>query len=725
MIRLLAFLALLAAPAIAETARVISGEHADFTRLVVELPAGEDWTLGRTAMGYAFATGSASQPAYDLSRVWQRIPRTRLQALRSDPQTGVLNLMLACLCHVFPFEYRPGMIVLDIKPGPAPPGSAFEQPFAARDSAFPRPPVSVTPARKDPQDYDWLERTGATLPPTEGPALALDSGPVSLDPLRQELLEQISRGAAEGVVDMELPGKSREVAAVDNGVLPWAQIRIGEMPGLTVTDPKAANDPLLPDGSACIADDLLALPDWGDGRPPLDLLVEARSDLFGEFDVVTPEAVLQAIRLHLYLGFGAEAGQYAAMLKEEQAPEELALYRSLARLIDGETDPNTPFVGMLTCDGTVALWSALAYTRLPKGQGVNTDAVLRSFLALPPHLRGSLGPGLAEKLLESGDADAARMIRDALARTPGLAAGPVALLDATADLQAGRPDAARAHAEAAIAEDGTNAPALATLVEAHFREAKPLSPEVAESLRAFLGEAGDHPENAALQRALVLALALSGQTDAAFATAETLGVPVSDLWQIAHSLADDDAFLRHAVLPAGGSVPLSTPETQLAVAIRLLDLGFADAGLVWLGPVAPSDPPAKRRAAARAELARGDARSAIDLLDGLADPSDAALRAAALVQLGSFPAARQAYDAAGMPDESLRLLAWEKDWRGLQADGPLAWAEAVDTVAQGVQSGEGPLARGAALLEDSAKARAAVDALLSSVAAPAAQPTSP
>ena len=725
MIRIMTFLALLAAPAMAETARVISGEHADFTRLVVELPAGEDWTLGRTAMGYAFATGSSSQPTYDLSSVWQRIPQTRLQALRSDPETGALNLTLACLCHVFPFEYRPDMIVLDIKEGPAPPGSAFEQPFAAVDSAFPQPTFPTAFPRKGPTGYDWLARARTPLVSVLGPEkpLPLDTGPVSLDPLRQELLEQISRGAAEGVVDMDLPGTPGKVAAVDRGDLPWAQIRIGEMPGLTVTGPEAANRPLLPDGSACIADELLALPDWGDGRPPLDLLVEARSGLFGEFDVVAPEAVLQAVRLHLYLGFGAEAGQYAALLEREQAPEVLALYLSMARLIEGNTDPDTPFAGMLACDGTVALWAALAYSRLPEARGVNSDAILRSFLALPPHLRASLGPGLAEKLLRRGDADAARIIRDALERTPDMGAGPVALLDAKAELQAGRPDTARAHAETAIAAAGTHVEGLVALVEAHFRKAEPLSPEIAEALRAFLGEAGDRPENAPQQRALVLALALSGQTDAAFD--EALREHVPDLWQVTHGLADDDAFLRHAVLPAAGPVPRTTPEAQLSVATRLVDLGFADAGLVWLGAVGQSDQPARRRVAARAELARGDARAALGLLEGLTDPADETLRALAFVQLGTLPAAREAYDAAGLTEEAQRLLAWEKDWSGLQVDGPVAWAAAAGALSPVTPEGVGPLARGVALLEDSAKARAAVDALLSSVAAPSAQPTPP
>jgi len=710
-IRLLTFLAVMAAPAGAETARVISGEHPDFTRLVIELPTVADWTVGKTPMGYAFATRSAAQPTYDLSIVWNRIPRTRLQALSPDLDTGALYLTLACRCHLFPFEYRPGMIVLDIKEGLAPAGSTFEQPFEGVAGSPPEPFALFATV----SNYNWLNAARAPEL-TVAVTLPLETGTTSLDPLRDELLEQLSRGAAEGVVDMRLPGKAPKVEPVDHGVLPWAQIRIGEMPGLAVSEDGTAVS-MMPDGGACIADDALDLPAWGADRSALDLLVEARSGLFGEFDAIKPEAILHAVRLHLYLGFGAEAAQYAVLLQPENAPVELAIYRSMARLIEGSADPQTPFAGMLACDGTVALWAALAYPRLPEGQGVKTDAILRSFLALPTHLRGSLGPGLAERLRQRGDVEFARIIRDTLARTPYMQPARVALLDAAADLQAGRLDAARAHAEAALAEDGS-AEALVALVETHFRSAEPLAPDIAEALRAFQGESEGQAGFDSQRRALVLALALSGQTDAAFADADADGDATADLWQLAHRLAGDDTFLRHAVVSNAGSVPQTSEKTGVAVAERLVGLGFSDAALLWLGGVDSSDPPERRRVAARAELARGDARRAVALLDGLVDLEDEQVRALALVQLGALPAARQAYDAAGMPDEALRLLAWEKDWPQLQSKGDVSWSAAAGAASPMTPVDGGPLARGAALLEDSASARAVLGALLSSVAAP-------
>lgn len=724
MTRVLFLLAVLAAPAFGQTARVISGEHADFTRLVVELPEPRDWTVGRTSMGYAFGTGASSQPAYDLSRVWERIPKTRLQALRADPDSGALLLTLACPCHVFPFEYRPGVIVLDIKDGPAPTGSVFETAFAAL-AADPLPPA------EGPAGYDWID-LAMTGPATRSadPPLPLATGSISLDPLRDELLEQISRGAAEGVVDMELPAKPSEVPAQDGRDLPWARIGIGDLPGIAIHDPKA-DSTLSVEGDGCAPDAALALPEWGADRPALDLLVEARSGLYGEFDALDVEAALRAVRLHLYLGFGAEAAQYAALLTTETLTEEegetLALYESMARLVEGELDPATPFATMLGCDGPAALWASLAHDQFPHGSRLNTDAILLSFLALPPHLRRALGPPLADKFLAADDPSAARLIRDAVERIPHVPAAEVARLDASADLRADRPAEARDHAKAALTDGDQSLDSLTLLVQAHQADMTPLPPEVATAIAAFAGESGSE-----VTRTLVLALALSGQTDAAFVAAgDAKDAPWPELWDITAHLADDNALLRHAI----GAKPVdAAPNVALAMAQRLVGLGFPDPALDWLALSGTADP-LSRRVAAGAELARGNAQAALDLLGGSVAPEDFALKAQALVQLGAFAEAHAAYVMAGLPDEAARLQNWAGDTTGLeeadvaaavtvldQAPEPPATIDPGDQDPDAVpatsEAADGPLARGERLLAESAEARAAIDALLAGVATP-------
>jgi hypothetical protein len=695
----------------AQTARVASGEHDSFTRLVIELPAALDWTVGRLPLGYGFATVTSDQPAYDVSRVWDRIPRTRLQSLRVDPATGVLQLTLACDCHVFPFEYRPGMIVLDIKDGPPPAGSSFEAAFSTASTAE----IALAGAAdlKARDSYDWLADRTEGLPATP-PDVALDlpTGSVSLDPLRDELLAQISRGAADGIIDMELPGKPVEHESGEWGELPWTTIHLGEGSGVEVRP--GGGDTTVASGAVCIPDAELDLAAWGKDMPSADLLSEARSTLFGEFDRIEPDAAIRAVQIHLYLGFGAEARLYADLL-QGSAPESLPFYVSMSHLVDGETDPDTPFATMQTCDGAAALWAALALEEL--AAEVNTDAVLRGFLALPPHLRRHLGGLLADKFLAVDEVEAARVIRNAIERTPDSEPAEIALLDARAELHGGDLPAAQAHAENAAMAGGDDAETLITLVEAHFRDGTPLDPEVALTLRTLLREASGRLDEPALQRALVLALALSGGIESAFEAAEGSDLAARDLWQILPVRAEDDAFLSHAVLSDAAVVPAVDPASADRIAARLVQLGFPDAALRWLGAVTADAPPERRQLAAEAELGRGNARAAADLLAGLDSPAAQELQARALIQLGFLVPAHAALLAAGSTDAADRVLTWQRDWSAVGQAGDDPWAAAARLVEISDPASDlGPLAQSASLLEDSAAMRAAVAALLTDVA---------
>lgn len=709
MIRTLLFLLALAPAASGETARVLSGEHADFSRLVIELPGDADWTVGRTPDGYGFAAKTATQPGYDLSSVWERIPRSRLQSLAVDPQTGALLLGLGCDCHLFPFEYGSGIIVLDVKDGPPPPGSAFEVPL-----------VSVIPSghRAEEAGYDWIVDFKPARPqaPVRLP-LPLDTGSVSLEPLRDELLEQIARGAADGVVDMELPGKHKTAPEKPVAELPWAQIRVGEQAGIAISTPGA----LIPDGKddpACAADELLDLPAWGDGQMPHDLLAEARDGLFGEFDAPDEEAVLRSVRQLLYLGFGVEALQNANLLGTEANDPSLTLYRSMARLVDGEPDPQTPFARMLDCDGPAALWAALAHDRLPMAPGVNRGAILQAYQALPAHLRRHLGPGLADRFLARDDVEAVRIIRDTMERVPDADAGAIALLDAKAELNEGDVEAARSRAEAAVALDADRAENLVALVEAHFRKLQPLRADIPQALQSLRSEVDATSLGVDLARAIVLSLALSDQMEAAFAEPAAQSV-LPDLWQVVVARASDDAFLLQAVLPNDAARPDVPSDVGRAVAARLLALKFADAALVWLGPVTSSDLPEIRLLAARAELYLGNGRAAVTLLDGLQDATAGGVRAEALLRLGDLAGAADELAGTGASAAATRAEIWRGNWSALDPEAPEAWRLAADQAQPATAlEATGLLGRGGQSIDASVASRSAIEALLASVPTP-------
>jgi hypothetical protein len=391
----------------------------------------------------------------------------------------------------------------------------------------------------------------------------------------------------------------------------------------------------------------------------------------------------------------------------------------MARLVDGESDPDTTFSTMLDCDGPAALWAALARDRLPPGTGVNRDAVLRAFLALPPHLRGHLGGPLAEKFFAHGDGDAARVVRDAMDRVPNADRGAVARLDAESELHKGDAEAARDHALEAVALDGNESDALVTLVETHVRQLAPIAADVPEALLALRGEIGDLDAAASVDRAIVLSLGLSGQTEAAFEHPAATGRTAEELWRIVQSRAEDDDFLRHAVLPADAPAPELAREIELDIAERLMGLGFPDAALSWLGDTQPTDTADRRLLAAEAELDRGAAQRVIDLLSGLQGPEADALRAEALVQLGDLAAAEASLTAAGQAEAALRAGLWQEDWSNLDPMAPEAWQAAAGmTKPSGADAAKGLLGRGADALAASEDSRTKIEALLGAVAVP-------
>jgi len=197
-------LTLAAGLAAAETVTLTSGEHEGFTRIVVDLDEATPWQVGRTPDGYVLRLARQGI-RFDLSGVFRNIPRTRLAAIWADPGSGDLRFGVGCACHAIPFEFRENVIVVDIKDGPPPPGSAFEQSLdgrampglAARDMRRPKArPGSSPPA--------GLNLTRLRTDPAAA-TVALPAA--DLEFARDALLQQLSRGSAQGLVNMALPSE--------------------------------------------------------------------------------------------------------------------------------------------------------------------------------------------------------------------------------------------------------------------------------------------------------------------------------------------------------------------------------------------------------------------------------------------------------------------------------------------------------------------------------------
>lgn len=563
----------------AQAVRVISGDHPTFTRLVLSFDRVPDWQLGRFADGYALRL-SGRQPPYDLSDLFRRITRDRLSAAWADPEDGTLRLRIACACHALPFELRPGVLVIDIRDGPAPPGSSFETALdgtlapalTARPQIRPRPRDGTAPI-----PFDWTAqlRSNPGMPASSPLPLPAPSQAA----LRDELLRGLSQGMAEGLINPV-------ARPPDPPASPPPQRR--PLPGnLRLGDPLDMRTGLSPerqvaaDGQSCLAESRIDLAAWAGDGPAAAQLSTTLSRLVGEFDRPDPIEVQNAVRLHLHFGFGAEARAFLSAFPVSSPDAQL--WASLGRLVDGEPDPDGPFRGMEGCDGAAALWALLADPSLPPRLS-RAPAVLRSFSALPAGLRRHLGPDLAERFLAAGDSATARALQDSFLRIPGPADLRATITEARVAAALGaEPAALDLLAEPATSSGPDQPLALVALVDLHAAEGKPLDPSVESALAAFVPEFAGSAEEPALRRAHLLSLALTDRFDQAFSALPQAPQAAPDLWRLL-AAGPDSAILLHAI---GADPTANSPAIRERIANRLLDLGFPEEARRWLGTSGP------------------------------------------------------------------------------------------------------------------------------------------
>ncbi|WP_045387697.1 hypothetical protein [Falsirhodobacter sp. alg1] len=589
----------LGSAASAETITVRSGDHADFSRIAMELPANEGWSFGRVGNGYALKL--EGKQTLDLSRVWRAMGRSRIAGLRVDSY-GALRITPACTpCHAVAFRSGPGTIVIDLRNGPAPENSKFEAPLALPYSAPPRRPDRMKPPVTS---YDW---TAIPKPEVAMPLAA------ALDPFRTAVVRQMAEGASRGLIEMvetppPLPAgpplpPNMQIGA-DEPASPW-------------------DSAINADGYKCLSPDQIAIETWGDDTKPVAYsLGPARAGLEGEFDRPDLDAARRAVRYYLYLGFGAEARQMAALYPLPEA--ERAIYDALAHVMDDEPAGDGPLTELAGCEGASALWGILARQTPAIGRVENTGAALQAFSGLPVHLRRQLAPKLVSRFEQRGNETSAHIARDSVLRaTPDPDAATrlmVARMDDTSDSGLKR----------LIKEGGNGADdAVITLADRNLRRGEAIAPETLTALQGLLRERRGGTNEGDLQRLVILGLASNGNYDAAFNAQKAHPVTGTDLWAWLARSGDDEALLRHAVLPSTAKTTDVPQDTRLLLANRLIDLGFADSALIWLPQENAAASAAERLAKGRAYMGQRDGRSALTVIAGLEGPDADQIRSQA------------------------------------------------------------------------------------------------
>lgn len=671
--------------ALAQGLSVLTGEHVGFTRLVLLAPSAFDWTLSAEGRSRLVSL-PANMGVIDLSRAFERIPRTRLAGLRQVAEG--LELELACECSIRAWQDRPGLVILDIAEPTALPvtgpdtgvvaGPGITQP----GSGDPEPGSGTAPA------IDPARAAGLALARTVGPgplaggrdASTPAQPPDSMDPtleeaLRRHLARAFSEGAGQGLLIASAPLAQQPVSLV-----PAADPVPDTVPALTgaATDTTASVDgrtqapvaspDLFPNlrmssalarrepdpehradsgGPECVQASLFDSLFTPDPAPFADSVARIGRGLVGEFDIADAQAHADLAWVYLRHGLGAEARAVLNLI--DPPPASAILLTGLADTLDNrETNSRQRLSDLIHCEGAVAVLAASAGSDGSRLSAI-ADALARDFPRLPAGLRSAIGPGLARQLIDISHTEAARIVIDSLRRGAADSQADVAALEAM--LARSRDGPSRALAYLGSVSD-TDVGAL--ILRLRWMRDAGLEPdaELLNHAEALASAARATAEGQDLMHEVSRAWAHAGLPGPAFAaldrlttwlptgqeSAQQLATLRNAAWMQTATLPDDRAFLTAILSRMDWRDPSLAPATRQALAGRLLHFGLTEQAIALLPEPAL---PEERLTRARAELARGAAQRALDLVADLMteDAEDIRHAALGLLMQGTVPPA--------------------------------------------------------------------------------------
>lgn len=764
------------APAQAETVAVRAGEHDGFTRIVVDLPEGTGWALGRSEAGYELRLDRRDVD-FDLRRAFAPIQRDRIADMVPAPGGGRLTLVVTCECHAAAFATASGGVAVDVRTGPPGPGAAYEEPLApfpgpvqegARPSLLPAPgagdaapPASASllpTGGQDQPDGSPAAPPPAALAGSPGPSVrpvrilplgrdvALPDrdfavvgegfAPARPDPLADIkaqaqglLLEQLSRAASQGLVNVDLSppaatgtGEGADTSIADPSPLP-------DTPGMAepirvrtsveATPGGAGEDPArTAEGETCPPEDSFALATWAGDAMPTSQIAEARRALLGEFDAPDPEAVRTLARLYIALSMGPEA---MATLRAFGQEDDILF--AMARILEGQpVDHPDLFARFADCKGSVALWAALAAPDPAAVPVFDTEAILRGFQSYPDAVRRALAPDLATFFLERGDHEAVRVLKNALSRTVPENLAVAELIEARLAQAEGRPEPDPAVDALALSNDPLSPQATLSVIERRLAAGQVVPERLASHAEALASANAGTP----LSAELAAAAALSWASLSAFPEAqETLDRSLPDLGpelrvrvltlyaRMLTEKADDASFLgQFFSRRAWMAADTIGAKGSLQVARRLSDLGFDAEAVSLVGDSVAAEETAQL-VLARGYLSLGMPDAGASPMSGLTEEALVA-RARAAERAGKAEEAIDGLAAAGM-QEAASMTAWRAGaWTRAEALGSGLKRRALELSAPPDTSPDeaAPLAAAEALIERSRDLRGVFDKVL-------------
>ncbi len=747
MIRLatiLTAIVIFAAGAQAQELAVRSGNHPTFARLTLPLDARQTWTAERSEDGIS-VTLSNHTGGFDSSEIFERIPQDRIADIKTDRDT--LSIRLACACQATAFRSA-NLLVIDV----ADPGVPLMGPLiVSEEKEFrKRPAVRVALRRNKGIVLPWI---GSTMPVLQddpvsaasstrvrvdgGEANAVLDRSLLLQQVQKSLSSEVAAAASMGLLDSsyaapQMPavekGETAELAPIEPVPLsetiniPQHNMRITSSTDKP-TGARNADKYVVGSGITCPDMSFVPVETWGDDSGFAAQIGPARDALVNARDQLDQGAAIRLTQLYIYFGFGAEALEVLQL--ESALAEQNAHLAAIATILErgAVTGPN-PLADYTECSTDITLWASLSFKKLPSGLVIDTKAALRALNKLPKHLRQIVAPPLSERFLQYRDPQSAAAALRSVERLPDQMTPDSIMAQAAIAIDAGT--SAHEELEDVIQTNSEKSPeALIRLVESKLSRDEPLSYETATLVEAYAQELRGTEMGNLLRKTQVIALSQSAHFDEAFNALDALLPLISpqnsqNLRQtIVEQLvkkANEISFLEHYFRQDGGTITALPKMVKLALASRLMDLGFAAQVQTLLAGVPDRPRDTERQiVAAKAALALQQPFQAQAALVGIDAPEAAMLMAQAKEMSGAYREAAEIFEELDAGERAAEAAWLSNDWKDLtRPETPGLGPVALHASAGGhvPNPTAGPLGRADSALEESRALRESLQDLL-------------
>ncbi|MDW3223524.1 MAG: hypothetical protein R8G34_11695 [Paracoccaceae bacterium] len=674
--------------ALADPISVRSGDHTGFTRLVMRLPSEVQWEVSGQP-GSQVISFLGHEDGFDISRVFNLIPRDYLKEIKTYPSR--LELELSCDCDTKFFVEKGSFLVIDILDGPPLSKNALTTQGSYKSlkaqSNFAFGELLWPSATSD--DDQFLLTQEQQSPESESgsaPVSSLSSQEIgTVETTRQELLRSVVDATSRGLVEPSVPSLDAAVKqempepgivifdSSDQMVSPT----FNEIVNLRITNsrdvPRRVDTVDLTTSGVVCADPIsVNVPNWGDETKFHSQISLLRQSLFSELGRLDEKVAIDLARAYIFFGFGVEAKQ-TLRLSDKLVLENPELM-DLADIVDIGFVRNPRIVHHFAdCASDLALWGILAARTFSKDQVADDRAALRALVKLPPQLRDYLAPILSKRLAEIGKTEAASVALRRVNLDANQSAPSTELASAYIQQNSSNnASAARILSNVSNANSIDSPEALLLYVENRLADLTPIDPDTSLLIEAYAFELQDSRIAPELSRAHAIASALSGQFKKAFdviekdqfyQNAESLDDLRSSVFSVLAKNASDVEFLDIAF----GYFPENSrsirPLSALAIAKRMNSLGFASAAADILADIDNTERNLQAiLLEAEVLLALDKPTEALEILQSTLGQEADLIRAQALFRIGENARAIQLFQAANMSETAKRAAWLSDDW---------------------------------------------------------------